>query len=193
MRKTIRHLARPLDPYGDGRVQSIYRRLTEAGHEPVSVTRSKPNAAETVITGEWSMVGVGGGSRMVSVAAADLRRCLRDVFGVALSRTGSGRQTIRVAIDPEKGRVAGQSKRDHVIEVGAEAITITGVSEWGAACGLYHVQRLLKLRLAPVLPRGDIRAIPRLEPSITCLAFKRGDTRVWDYPVAYHDNYLIRV
>ena len=130
---------------------------------------------------------------MIRAAAGDLVRFLDQAFGIRRAGSRHGRFAIEVTVDPEAGCVRGRSKREHVIDVGRDGVRITGVSDWGAACGLYHVQRLLRLRRAPVLPAGRIRANPTLDPALTYPAFKTSDWQSLDFPAAYHPEYLTRI
>lgn len=185
----------PIDVHGDGRAIKIYQRLTDATHPSMTATlpKSLSCADDVAITGQWGLLIDEPASEMVDTAALDLKRFLKDAFRCELANPPLSGKSIRVSIDPTRGRVSDHSKRDHVIEIRRGSIEIIGVSEWGAACGLYHLQRLLRLRQAPLVSQGIIRGYPALEPSLTCLAFKRGSTEELDYPVAYHENYLLRI
>ncbi len=187
-------MRKPKDIYGDGRALDLYGGLTSGAHEAVSSVGVEEASGEmTRITREWKVRMEPSATEMMRVAARDLERFLKEGLNVTLRGRRTTRQVLRVVVDAVRGSVSGDSAREHVITVGAEEIEIVGATEWGAACGLYHVQRLLKLRGARWLPRGEIRAHTRLEPAITSLAFKRGATGSLDYPLAYHDNYLIRL
>ena len=194
--KTLRRSPiNPVDPRRDPRTGEIYKRLTDPTHPRLRPDSIEPSSRATIISSQWTIVAVKPAPEMVITAAHDLARFFKDSFGVQLSFSGSPRKekTIRVSIDSTLGRVSGHSQRDHVITIRPDSIEIIGVSEWGAACALYHLQRLLKLRKRPALPRGTIHSYPALEPSLTSLAFKHGKIDELDHPAAYHENYLVRI
>ena len=192
MTKT-RKSSKDLDLRRDPRTIEIYTRLTNPSHPRLRVESLHPSDRDVAVTGQWTLAVSKHASEMVMTAANDFRRFLKDAFGIRLAASGSFGKAIRVSVDPTDGRVSGRSRREHVITVRRDGVDIAGVSEWGAACGLYHLQRLMKLRKRPALRLGILRGHPALEPSLTCLAFKRGTVDNLDHPAAYHENYLARI
>ncbi|MHB9023553.1 MAG: hypothetical protein ACYC7E_05180 [Armatimonadota bacterium] len=179
-----------LDRTRDPRAEAVYRRLTDPA--PPAPTGGLPAGGDEIgLDDTWYLNMEARSPEMVAVAADDLARFLAGAYDVTLADTGS--RPITVRIDPVKGRVHGRSKREHVLEITPEGITVTGASEWGAACGLYHLQRLLRLRAAPVLSLGTVAATPALDPSLAYPAFKTDNWQDLSYPEAYHAEYLARI
>ncbi|HEY3416900.1 MAG TPA: hypothetical protein VGM23_08460, partial [Armatimonadota bacterium] len=179
-----------LDCARDPRAEAVYRRLTDPT-SPELAGGLPAGDGEVCLDGTWYLSLEARAPEMVAVAAEDLARFLAGAYNVMLAEAGS--RSITVRIDPVKGRVHGRSKREHLLEITSEGITVTGASEWGGACGLYHLQRLLKLRAAPVLSLGTVAASPLLDPSLTYPAFKNDNWADLSYPEAYHDDYLARM
>ena len=176
------------------RVVELYRRFTQPGHEHLDDWDETGQASGTVrLTEDWFLDLPPAAPEMLAVAARDLRRFLKDAFGVKLAGKRQGQYPLRVIIDPVEGSVQGKSPREHVLDLTEKGITITGASEWGAACGLYHLQRLLRLQAAPVLSPGCLRAYPRLSPALAYPAFKAALYDDLQYPEVYDGNYLIRL
>lgn len=178
--------------WGHPYAPELYRRLSAPGHEPGAADLG-PREGEVRLTEAWYLDLARPVAPMVRTAARDLTSFLAGTFGLRLAEGGGEGYALRVVVDPVGGRVQGTSRRDHVLEVTPAGITVTGVSEWGAACGLYHLQRLLKLRGAPALPLGTIRAHPALDPAVGYPALKTNNYSDLEYPRAYPDNYLARL
>ena len=186
--------SKQLDLQRDPRVADVYRMLTTASRQKLAVGEEPRPEATIGIDATWSLHIPAEMPEMAKRAAQDLERFLRDELGVALvANDAQAHHEISARIDPQRWHGPGASKRAHAIVVGDSGIEIVGVSEWGVACGFYHLQRLLRLRKAPCITRGTIEAAPTLEPSLTYLAFKTGSMMGLDYPVAYNDEYLCRI
>lgn len=177
----------------DPRTRTIYRQLTAARCPRIRHSPPRPMSGAVRLNSFWYLDVPADTPEMVWVAARDLEQFLREALDVRLASRRRGRRPITVRIDRSL-KVAGPvSNRSHSWNASAEGIDLTGVSEWGAACGLYHLQRILRLNRTPCLAAGRIDAAPALDPSLTGLAFKRGRIEELDYPAAYHENYLIRI
>ncbi|MBI4028306.1 MAG: hypothetical protein HY360_25200 [Verrucomicrobia bacterium] len=177
----------------DPRTRIIYRRLTSARHPRIPRPPLRPMGGVAQLNGSWYLDVPADMPEMARVAARDLERFMAEGLGVKFAPRRRGRRPITVRIDPALKIAGPVSRRSCSWRVSAEAIHLSGISEWGAACGLYHLQRLLRLNRAPYLAAGRTDAAPALEPSLTCLAFKRGHIDELDYPAAYHENYLVRI
>ncbi len=184
-----------LDIGREPRAEQVYSMLTNQHHPRLAYSAVHTEKGEVLIDRNWHLDATAAtSSKMVELAADDLRRFFKESLGVTLSYSRNASvPTIRVVIDRKKGTVKGNSKREHVISVTPEGIEIAGISEWGAACGLYHLQRLLKMRKAPAVKPGEIRAYPALDPSITFLAFKTAGMVTLNYPQTYNKEYLYRI
>ena len=126
-------------------------------------------------------------TEMVKTAINDLNSFLSDAFLLENNPAVNFEITARIK------KMKGGNKREHVISVNDNSIEISGASEWGVASGLYHLQRLLKLRCAPAIGKEEISSYTRLDPSLAYLAFKRDTTIDFDYPEAYNENYLLSI
>jgi hypothetical protein len=193
-----------LDVQRDPRVVAVYRTLTTPPRDHLVVKEEESRGSDVRIDATWSIGMTDDLPEMVKAAAVDFRRFLRDELGVAFTDNASGRNkiTMRIASDCRNGSIdankanAGSnrtSKRAHAIIIGNTGVEIVGASEWGVACGFYHLQRLLRLGKSPRIKTGTIEAAPALEPSLTYLAFQRSGGRFLDYPIAFNDEYLCRI
>ncbi|MBI4025231.1 MAG: hypothetical protein HY360_09650 [Verrucomicrobia bacterium] len=174
----------------DPRSPRIYRSLTDPHFPRIPWKRGRCPASEAEVNRHWRLELEKDAPEMVRVAAWDFSRFLAESFGIVFSKNTHKTGRIQVRIDPSVRTV---SKRDHRIEIARDRIEVIGVSEWGTACGLYHLQRLMRLNRAPRLACGVIHAALALDPSLTHLAFKQGNMSNLNYPEAYHENYLVRI
>jgi len=154
---------------------------------------AKADRSLVEITPSWYVDAGTAPSPMIAAAVPEFKRFLAEGFGIQLGTRKRGRTPITVRVNPARREQGLRHKREHWISVAPDQLTITGGEEWGVACGLYHLQRLMQIQRRPGLPAGMIHARPTLEPSLTCLAFKRSTNNNMDYPTAYHPRYLARI
>lgn len=168
--------------------REIYRRLTDTPHP--GFYQDGPGAAkdEIEISSDWTLKCPGDMPEMVKIAAGDLKKFLKETMKRDLSFLKKAGKFITVDIDRKD-----LDRREHVIEVSDNGISISASGEWGAASALYHLQRLLRLRRAPCLQTGVIHGAPALDPSLTHLAIKRSDMNDLNFPEAYNEAYLVRL
>jgi hypothetical protein len=167
----------------DPRSEEMYRLLCRRGYDAI-ISYDDELAGDEIRLESLPVITDGIATEMTIAAAADTEVFLTEALG--LSPAPGSRFVIRAEINDN----AGSDRRAHMIEIGESGVIIGGASEWGVAAGFYHLQRLLKLRGAPILKKSIIYSSPRLDPALAYPAFKRDTTTDFDFPEAYDENYL---
>ncbi len=173
------------EPQRDPRSVEVYQAFCANVHQTIGQDTFSPEEGEILLVALPSVKN-NIDSEMVRTALADFDSFLHQAFHLP-------KKTSAFLLETSIQALSGGNKREHRICIEKDRIEIIGASEWGVASGLYHLQRLLRLRSAPAVKKGSIHSAPSLDPALAYLAFKRDTTSDLDFPEAYHENYLLRI
>jgi hypothetical protein len=128
-------------------------------------------AGEVELDGAWSIENLSADQEMVRIASVELRDFLK-VIGVRSANPNSARK-IRVGTKSElPAHAAGLSKSESFrLNIGNAVIVVCGYDARGAMRGLHHLEAMMRLRQAPILPVIDEAFAPAHSPRITSTPF----------------------
>jgi hypothetical protein len=153
---------------------------------------ARKEAGEVELDWSWSIENLSLGQESARIASVEFRDFLKAI-GVRSTKPTSTHK-IRVGTKAElPAHAAGLSKPESFrLEISAAGIVVCGYDARGAMRGLHHLEALMRLRRAPILPVIDDLFAPAHSPRITSTPFyaKMEFQAVVD---AYTDGLLARI
>jgi hypothetical protein len=132
---------------------------------------ARNEAGEVELDGSWSIENLSADQQSAQIASVEFRDFLKAI-GVRSARPNSARK-IRVGTKSElPAHGAGLSKPESFrLKISAAGIDVCGYDARGAMRGLHHLEAIMRLRRAPILPILDDVFAPAHLPRITSTPF----------------------